>query len=677
MARPLILRFDRDDFMDEFLALMRYQPQKLSDWRARPETWRRPMAKPSAAAKLQPTEPLSKVTEKLHKAVERRSPSSIDPVAGAQDEALKLYQPVHQRFYLVSAALVCDRPGLPHRQVDASANERAAFVMRRIESPSGAEEPATEYAFVQTADGFQWQEIATDARQQLVTAEERMGLFNVDFTDSEGRSRRLFAGLVPVSRREAYHAAPVITADGAPIASTGGGARLDPRKALFMSSVVAPWKALLEQAFRTRDSMQQAFEDVGVASSDSDREQQKHDEFAQTQLSRNQIQTGSWFVLLDLAKYLREYLPTVWSTVRGVTQRVELSNQEQAVFDWLDSAPVLESSFGAGKSQVDDLVDTSVYESGDIRLSLIDALVSILPAFESDQSPENRLEKVEGLYDRTDLASRDLWPEFIFPLAEPAFHFGIPLNEEEDYGREVLESDGFVYGAVPDPSTSGIDIDDDILVDLSDPLDVRLAMLDTLANQVGRALGGAESELPEIPLTQQTAVALEDYRFVIRCVYERPNCGPLQTEVLSEPTEPFQMASYFDPEAPGRPLRIPMPLDISPAGLRKFNRNAGFVVSDMFCGQLKRMRGYSLGDLVLSVLPWPFHKDLPDPGSSGSCSKGGGTRFGMICSLSIPIVTICAFVLLIIMVTLFDIFFRWIPYLFTCLPIPGLKAKKT
>ena len=47
----------------------------------------------------------------------------------------------------------------------------------------------------------------------------------------------------------------------------------------------------------------------------------------------------------------------------------------------------------------------------------------------------------------------------------------------------------------------------------------------------------------------------------------------------------------------------------------------------------------------------------------------------MICSLSIPIITLCALVLMMIMVALFDLFFRWIPYLFVCLPIPGFKGK--
>jgi len=164
-----------------------------------------------------------------------------------------------------------------------------------------------------------------------------------------------------------------------------------------------------------------------------------------------------------------------------------------------------------------------------------------------------------------------------------------------------------------------------------------------------------------------------DVWFVVRCVYERPNCGPLFTTQVSAATQRFQMAPFFDPDAPARPVRIPMPLDISPAGLRKYQKNTGSVISDMLCGKIKGIRKMTLADLVLSVLPWPFHKDLPEP-ASGTCTEGGN-GFGMICSLSIPIVTLCALILMMIIVALFDLFFRWIPYLFICLPIPGLKGK--
>jgi hypothetical protein len=136
------------------------------------------------------------------------------------------------------------------------------------------------------------------------------------------------------------------------------------------------------------------------------------------------------------------------------------------------------------------------------------------------------------------------------------------------------------------------------------------------------------------------------------------------------------MAAFYDPDAPARPIKIPMPVDVSPAGLRKFKKGTAFMVSDMLCGHIKRIRKLTLGDLVLSILPWPFHKNLPSPDPPSPCGKDQGANFGMLCSLSIPIVTLCALILLIIIVNLFDIFFRWVPYLFTCFKLPGFEAKK-
>ena len=78
-------------------------------------------------------------------------------------------------------------------------------------------------------------------------------------------------------------------------------------------------------------------------------------------------------------------------------------------------------------------------------------------------------------------------------------------------------------------------------------------------------------------------------------------------------------------------------------------------------------------DLVLSVLPFPFHKSLDVP-DAGGC-KDSGLSVGMMCSLSIPIITICALILLMIIVALLDFIFKWLPFLIFCFPLPGLKAK--
>ena len=101
---------------------------------------------------------------------------------------------------------------------------------------------------------------------------------------------------------------------------------------------------------------------------------------------------------------------------------------------------------------------------------------------------------------------------------------------------------------------------------------------------------------------------------------------------LSDPSARFQMAGFFDPDAPARPIRIALPIDTSPAGLRKHDKNTAFMISDILCGQIGRFKKLSLGDLVLSVLPWPFHKPL-----DMSAPDQGPCVGGEICSLSIPI----------------------------------------
>jgi hypothetical protein len=194
---------------------------------------------------------------------------------------------------------------------------------------------------------------------------------------------------------------------------------------------------------------------------------------------------------------------------------------------------------------------------------------------------------------------------------------------------------------------------------------------------VVRALAvNSDKPAPPPPVASQPVLDTREGTFVIRCVYERPACGPLDPPLLSEPSAQFQMASFFDPDAPARPIRIALPLDTSPAGLRKFDKNTAFMISDQLCGQMQRMKGMTFADLVLSVLPWPFHKGLSVP-EVGPCKTGGGLELGMICTLSIPIITICALILLFIIVLLLDIIFKWIPFFVMCFPLPGFKGKQS
>jgi hypothetical protein len=127
--------------------------------------------------------------------------------------------------------------------------------------------------------------------------------------------------------------------------------------------------------------------------------------------------------------------------------------------------------------------------------------------------------------------------------------------------------------------------------------------------------------------------------------------------VVSEPSQAFQLAPFFDPDAPARQLRIAMPVDTSIKGLRQFPKSVSFLISNQLRKQMERMNGVKLGDL-----------------DDGNIPAEGGLDLGMICSFSIPIITICALILLMIIVQLLNIIFWWIPFLRICLPL-SLKAK--
>jgi hypothetical protein len=65
-----------------------------------------------------------------------------------------------------------------------------------------------------------------------------------------------------------------------------------------------------------------------------------------------------------------------------------------------------------------------------------------------------------------------------------------------------------------------------------------------------------------------------------------------------------------------------------------------------------------------------LNQDLTKVLSGAKPGDGTDLGFGMLCSFSIPIITICAFVLLSIILALLNIVFWWLPFVKICLPIP-------
>jgi hypothetical protein len=138
-------------------------------------------------------------------------------------------------------------------------------------------------------------------------------------------------------------------------------------------------------------------------------------------------------------------------------------------------------------------------------------------------------------------------------------------------------------------------------------------------------------------------------RYVLRAfVRLKPenDCPP--KTVWSDYTEPFVIAPWY--EGAGSPAQIPLP-DVGL--LKALKPNVSFLLppklQNLLGGDPKKMQDGELDD--------------------------SGLELGWICSFSIPIITLCAFIVLNIFLSLFDLFFRWMFWIKICIPFPKFKGK--
>jgi len=663
-GKPSILRFATDSFMEDLLQLVQKRPDLLKEQIARPETWRQPMETSKPDLRKISESPISYLIKRTKTLADQYKPkkngislkskqSNSDPSLqnsskGDQDNFLKLYQVGHQRYYLVSASLAIPESNYRDQAIDLRRNERASFVVRRLVRSNENSTKWDEYAFVQNGNDAFWKKIGNytpESNKILLQNEEQFPLFPIQYNDDCECTRSIHSGLIPVGKRESWMGAPAggMATDLENPGSSSASKNNSIKRQIFRATVIEPWNLLVEQAFSAHENTNKE-----IPGSDQDGPAKSIETKKSINSARDQIQTVSWYVLLDFANFLKENIPDVWKVIQGESPETSLQGNEATLHDSLkgtnwDSSledkliPSYLKYFGSYLKQQ----GLRIYSSGDVTLNLRDALKGITQY-------EERLESVDVPFIRfgnseEHLNIPDKWPDFLFPLADPEIRDFAPFGSVDDDDLTLLQS--------------------------------VQAKVDALGDLVNNILSDPDESLAGLP-ESTTRLDPQEGWFVVRCVYERPHCGPLFPALVSTSTRGFQLAPFFDPDAPARPVRIPLPVDISPAGLRKYKKNASFIISDMLCGKIKKIRSMTFGDLVLSVLPWPFHKDLPNLEDTKPCDNKEGNGLGMICSLSIPIVTLVALILMIIMVTLFNIFFNWLPYLFVCLPIPGFKAKK-
>lgn len=117
----------------------------------------------------------------------------------------------------------------------------------------------------------------------------------------------------------------------------------------------------------------------------------------------------------------------------------------------------------------------------------------------------------------------------------------------------------------------------------------------------------------------------------------------------SAPSSRFKIAPWFDSSPGPRPtIELPNPLDL---------------------GAIKPNVAFAVPPLLSNLLGKQNPEDILD----GKGSEPSGIGLAWLCSFSIPIITICAFLLLNIFIKLLNIVFWWMPFVKICLPIPKPK----
>jgi hypothetical protein len=152
-----------------------------------------------------------------------------------------------------------------------------------------------------------------------------------------------------------------------------------------------------------------------------------------------------------------------------------------------------------------------------------------------------------------------------------------------------------------------------------------------------------------VPRTPQFGDPTREYR--LRAFVRVREDGPCAPDLVwSDYSEPFTIAPWYAPsDAP--PAVIPLPDAMDRNALKKLKPNVAFAVP-------KKLADFMNGNDPKKLV-------------SGDGNDGAsGIELDWICSFSIPIITLCAFIVLNIFLSLFDLIFRWTMFIKVCIPVP-------
>lgn len=508
-------------------------------------------------------------------------------------DTLKLYHPAHGRYYLVVGSLVCRQLGLPDRTVARQNGERTAFVVRRTVEVDGENQ---EQGWVEEGEQRGWQPLVDGrgAPVALRADEERLPLHpvqaNLPRPSNGATPADPFALLAGGQRTLLYGYVPV-----------GNREKYLDRRPATAASPTALIQDF-EQAVHDESPLEAQYDfrldDVTnrVLSPwrglyNPDTTPLERLEGDENEERRNQF---SLYLILDLADFLNRYLPEVIAAISG-GPALPAGSHRRALLQELQGVKIW--------------VKRPENANYNTNLAMSSAIAELLPRIGLvegvGEEPEDRYD-VRPFTNPTNVAS--------FDYLEPRPFPGAPGTE----GRLHL----LLRRA---------------LAETTSPMNPSEQVVELLQKQV------------VIDRSTDTEAPAET-RYFVRLVYEHDPCAPK----VSQPSQPFTFARYFDPAAPARNIRIELP-SIKPKDLRRYKKGVGMEMAPELRDVMNRVRKSMLegDDLLPDSISW----DL-----------------GMICSFSLQIIFLVAFIVMFIFLIALNFIFWWLPFLKICFPIPVKKS---
>lgn len=525
----------------------------------------------------------------------------------SDEKGLRLYHPAHGRYYLVTASLVCRQLGLPDRTVALQDGESISFVVRRRApaAVNGNGQSAAEQGWVDEGPQRGWRDLV-DGRGLPVAVrpdEERFRLHPVTVNGSapipaNGARRLNGAATTP------QEALDLITAEQRRVyygyIAVGNRDKYLDRRPVDVSD---PDQALADYTAAVRDesSLESTYDfrldQVSGRVLDPWRGIYTAPDEVDQLKGKGEAKLGefSLYLILDLADWLNTYLPEVFQAITTGAS-LPAGSKRHALLKALQDIDVKVRRPGAGSETTLGLDDAIAELAG--RLGLVHG---------EGQEPA----------DRYNVRDAD----------RPKSGGGrIALSDSSGSYLSTFPTSGPLHKALAEA-----------LVESPSPAAAPQEVMTLLQAQVVMD----RSEQADEPRAGQ---------YFVRLVYERPDCPP----VVSQETDVFTFAKYFDPDAPARPIRIELP-SIAMKDLRKYKRGVGLQMSP------------ELRDVMNRI-----NKDMLDGGglSDGSVSW----ELGMICSFSLQIIFLVAFIVMFIFLISLNFIFWWLPFLKICFPIPVKKS---